>query len=166
MGTFRAFNLNCRITPPLSKDTRIDIQQTSIPLLRDGFNIEVIVSTATILCSSSTPHILNSAQIIAHFDTGASKSSIDVELAKQLGFLPIGESPGHTAAGLRQATEYVIDLSFPATNLKPFINLRISSCQLTDPAIQLPFKMLLGRDVMSRWNILWDGPSSTIIIND
>jgi len=134
--------------------------------LLNGFNMGVIVSTATIFRSPQNPHSLNSSQIIAHFDTGASKTSIDIELAKQLNLVPIGESPSHTAAGLRQATDFVIDLGFPGTNLQPFINLQISSCKLTNPAMPLPFKMLLGRDVMSRWNIVWDGPSSTVIISD
>jgi len=131
----------------------------------DGLNISVLVSTASVY---RTPNDLsvNSSQILAHFDTGATKTSIDIGLARLLDLIPIGESPSHTAAGLRQATNFVVDLSFPATNLQPFKNLQISSCELANPNIPLKFKMLLGRDIMARWNIVWDGPSSTVIISD
>jgi len=166
MGSLRAFSFKYNTDPPLSKDATVDIKPSPIPLLLNGLNMGVIVSTATIFRSPQNPHSLNSSQITAHFDTGASKTSIDIEFAKQLNLIPIGESPSHTAAGLRQATNFVIDLSFPGTNLQPFINLQISSCKLTNPTMPLPFKMLLGRDVMSRWNIVWDGPSSTVIISD
>ena len=132
----------------------------------DGLNFSILVSTASVYRSPNDPHTIKTAQILAHFDTGATKTSIDIELAQQLNLIPIGESPSHTAAGLRQATDFVIDLSFPGTNLQPFQNLHISSCELTNPAIPLPFKMLIGRDIMSRWNIVWDGPSSTVIISD
>jgi hypothetical protein len=132
----------------------------------DGLNLSIMVSTASVYRLPNDPRSINAAQILAHFDTGANKTSIDIALAKQLNLIPIGESPSHTAAGLRKATDFVIDLSFPGTNLQPFQNLLISSCDLTNPDMPLEFKMLLGRDVMSRWNIIWDGPSSTVIISD
>jgi len=132
----------------------------------DGLNIPVLISTASVYRMPNDPQFIKTIQIFAHFDTGATKTSIDIELAKQLNLIPIGESPSHTAAGLRQATDFVIDLSFPAASLQPFKNLQISSCNLTNPSIPLRFGILLGRDVMSRWNIVWDGPSSTVIISD
>jgi len=125
-----------------------------------------LVSTATFYQIPTNPQSVKTAQIVAHFDTGANKTSIDIEIARQLNLVPIGESPSHTAAGLRQATDFVIDLSFPGSNLHPFRNLQISSCVLSNPTAPPPFKMLIGRDVMSRWNIIWDGPTSSVIISD
>jgi hypothetical protein len=143
----------------------VRVVPTPFPLILDGVNIPVLVSTASVYRTPNDQSV-NSIQILAHFDTGATKTSIDIGLARQLDLIPIGESPSHTAAGLRQATDFVIDLSFPAANLQPFKNLQISSCELVNPNIPLKFKMLLGRDVMARWNIVWDGPSSTVIISD
>jgi len=166
MGSLRLHNIGFQTSPPLPPNTRIGINLSPFPLMFDGLNLSILVSTASVYRSPNDPHTIKTAQILAHFDTGATKTSIDIELAKQLNLIPIGESPSHTAAGLRQATDFVIDLSFPGTNLQPFQNLQISSCELTNPAIPLQFKMLIGRDIMSRWNIVWDGPSSTVIISD
>lgn len=166
MGSIRLHNLDLKASPPIPIGTKFALNITPIPLLYDGLNIPVLISTASVYRSPNNPNSIKTAQILAHFDTGASKTSIDIELAKQLDLIPIGESPSHTAAGLRQATDFVIDLSFPGNTLRPFINLQISSCKLSSPNMPLKFKMLLGRDVMTRWNIVWDGPSSNIIISD
>lgn len=28
------------------------------------------------------------------------------------------------------------------------------------------FGLLIGRDIMSRWNIVWNGPTSTVLVSD
>jgi len=162
MGSYRLHSFGINIEPPLQKDTKFSLDVSHIPLLHNGLNMNVIVSTASIFGLHNIPHSIISAQVLAHFDTGASITSIDIELAKQLNLVPIGQSPSNTAAGLRNATNFIIDIAFPGTDLRPFKNLQISSCNLSAPSMRLPFKLLLGRDVMSRWNIMWDGPSSTI----
>jgi len=166
MGSIRSLSIGVQTSPPLPSTTRVNFNVSPIPLMLSGFNIPVIVSTASAYHIPNNPQSVKTAQIMAHFDTGASKTSIDVELAKQLDLIPTGESPSNTAAGMRQAIDFVIDLNFPGASLHPFKNLQISSCELTNPTMPLTFKMLIGRDVMSRWNIVWDGPSSTVIISD
>ncbi|MDR2581396.1 MAG: hypothetical protein LBC85_10450 [Fibromonadaceae bacterium] len=166
MGSIRALNFGFQTSPPLPEDIKINIKVSHIPLMLSGFNIPVLISTATAFQIPNNPQSVKTAQITAHFDTGASKTSIDIALAKQLNLIPTGESPSNTAAGLRQATDFVVDISFPGASLMPFRNLQISSCELSNPVIPLPFQMLIGRDIMSRWNIVWDGPTSTVIISD
>ena len=166
MGSLRLHNIHFRTSQPLPTNIGIGINITPLPLMFAGLNIPILISTASVFRSPHNPQTIKTSQVLAHFDTGANKTSIDISLAKQLNLIPIGESPSYTAAGLRQATDFVIDLSFPGTNLQPFQNLQISSCELTSPTMSLQFMMLLGRDVMSRWNIVWDGPSSTVIISD
>lgn len=166
MGSLRLQNIGIKTTPPLPANTKIAFSSTPHPLIFEGFNIPVLISTASAYRHPNDSNPINTIQILAHFDTGASKTSIDIELARKLNLIPIGESPSHTAAGLRQATDFVIDLGFPAASLNQFKNLQISSCELTNPIISLPFQMLLGRDVMARWTIVWDGPTSTVIISD
>jgi len=166
LGSIRFQNIGYQIVPPAPKGTTVNFNFSPFPLVLGGFNIPVLVSTALLYQTPNDPQSVKSAQIIAHFDTGATITSIDTELAKQLDLVPIGESPSHTAAGVRQATNFVIDLSFPGANLHPFRNLQISSCVLSNPTAPMPFKMLIGRDVMSRWNIIWDGPTSSVIVSD
>jgi len=166
MGSIRSQSIDFQFIPPPPQGTTVNFRISPFSLLSNGFNISVLVSTASLYQLPNNPQPLKTAQIVAHFDTGATKTSIDIELAKQLNLVPIGESPSYTAAGLRQATDFVIDLSFPGSNLHPFRNLQISSCMLINPTAPLPFKMLIGRDVMSRWNIIWDGPTSSVIVSD
>ena len=166
MGSIRSYSFGFQIVPPPPENAMVNIKVSHIPLVSNGFNIAVVVSTASAFQIPNNPQSVKAVQILAHFDTGANKTSIDIELAKQLNLIPIGESPSHTAAGMRQATDFVIDLSFPGSNLHPFRNLLISSCKLTNPVTPPPFKMLIGRDVMSRWNIVWDGPTSIVIVSD
>ena len=166
MGSIRSLSIGFQTSPPLPKDMKVSLNISPVPLMLEGFNIPVIVSTATAYQIPNNPQSVKAEQIIAHFDTGANKTSIDIELAKKLKLIPTGESPSNTAAGLRKAEDFVVDISFPSASLQPFKNLQISSCVLSNPENPLPFQILLGRDVMSRWNIVWDGPTSTVIISD
>jgi hypothetical protein len=117
---------------------------------------------------------MSSIVVMAHFDTGASVTSIDINLAKYLNLLALGQSPSYTASGLQVMPNFSLDLSFPHTTLSPFVNLNIGSCHLHfDVQESLKnnnnprnFGILLGRDVMAKWNIVWNGPTSTVFISD
>jgi len=151
---------------PIPQDAKFGLGLTPVPLMNIGLNIGVIVSTASAFRSPDKPQNVKVAQIIAHFDTGASITSIDIELARKLELIPIGQSQNRTAAGLREAANFVVDLSFPGSALSQFTNLQIGSCLLTDPNYPAPFQLLIGRDIMSKWNIVWNGPTSTVFIYD
>ena len=111
---------------------------------------------------------------MAHVDTGANITSIDVALATHLNLKSMGMIINQTAAERDDRPTFAIDLIFPNTKLAPFNNLRIGSCDLNfnvEEAIKNPndfknFGILLGRDVMSRWTIIWNGPTSTVIVSD
>jgi hypothetical protein len=165
MGSSRSHSFGFNITPAPSSDTQVSISESPLPLLSFGLNLPVAISTAS--ADLHNPNfdkkLASSLVIIAHLDTGASRTSIDINLAKKLNLIPTGPSTVYTANGPVKMPAYAIDLHFPNTNLMPFINLPIGSCNL---AGQKNFGILLGRDVMSRWNIVWNGPSSTVFIND
>jgi hypothetical protein len=85
----------------------------------------------------------------------------------------VGKSNNRTASGPQVMPNFAIDISFPATKLSPFYNLRIGSCRLDfdlannmKPSKSQNMGILIGRDIMSRWNIIWNGPTSTVIISD
>jgi len=112
---------------------------------------------------------------MSHFDTGASITNIDVRLAEHLSLTPIDNIIQGTANGEKELTKYAIDLSFPNTHLKSFLNLEIGSCQLAhfnlqkaldNPMDMKNFGVLIGRDIMSNWLIVWNGTQSIININD
>lgn len=157
----------------LPSGTQLKLTLTHIPLMQTGFNIPVSISTPKNPNPENIQDI-KSATVMAHFDTGASKTSIDTKLAEFLGLVPVGAGMIHTASGKVQMPNYAVDISFPGAKLSPFINLPIGSCnlpfQINDDGriIVSPqnFGLLIGRDVMSRWNIVWNGPTSTVFISD
>jgi len=173
MAIYNKQSIGVKINPPLPKNSHIAIDLSPIPLLKEGFNIPVEISTASSFKNPPLNTPLSSIVVMAHFDTGASYTSIDIELAKYLNLFAIGQTENRTASGSQIMPNFAIDISFPATKLTPIFNLRISSCRLgfnftnnMNPSKPQNFGILIGRDIMSRWNIVWNGPSSTVIVSD
>jgi hypothetical protein len=161
------------ITPPPPEGTVFSTKISSAPLFLMGMNIPVEISTATVFKNPPSNISSSSVLAMAHLDTGASITSIDIALAKHLNLIPTGQSFSRTAAGTQSMPTFVIDLTFQG-DLSPFFNLQIGSCNLgfdlSPQSLANPndrnFGILIGRDIMSRWNIVWNGPTSTVFISD
>jgi len=69
---------------------------------------------------------------------------------------------------------FAIDLLFPNTKLTPFLNLEEGSSELPfdlEAAIKNPndlknFGVLIGRDIMSKWVVVWNGLASSVNVSD
>lgn len=165
-----SINSNAKIPP----DIKISISQNPTALLQFGFNMNVELCLATAFQKPGDQTPRKTIQIVGHFDTGASMTSIDEKLAPLLGLVPTGYIDSQTASGISRMPTYAIDLSFPGTRLKSYINIPIGSCKLpfnlashkSDPNDIRNFGMLIGRDVMSRWEICWNGTNSTVTVCD
>jgi len=173
MGSFYRHNIGININPPPAPETQIGINSSPFPLLLMGLNLPVVISTASLYLENPNFNkaLASSITILAHLDTGATKTSIDIGLAKHLNLTPTGSLQSTTAAGLITMPTFAIDLQFPNTSLKSFINLSIGSCNLNFDItgnLNEPknFAILIGRDILSYWNIVWNGPTSTVLIND
>jgi hypothetical protein len=173
MAIFNQHAFGIKITPPPPDGTHVVADFSPGNLQQFGFNLPVEISTASIFRKPPLNIPLSSIVVIAHFDTGASVTSIDIELAKHLNFLVTGQSESRTASGPQIMPNFAVDISFPSTGLSPFYNLLIGSCRLDfdlannmDPSKPQNMGILIGRDIMSRWNIIWNGPTSTVIISD
>jgi hypothetical protein len=174
MGIFHYSNVVFNITPPPPSGTKLLAGFDETRLRLKGLNIPVEISTATIFKGPQNTTSVSSALVMAHFDTGANITSIDIALAKHLNLIPTGQSTKRTAAGISQPMpDFVIDLNFRVP-LSPLFNLRIGSCDLgfnlqqclSNPNDPVNFGILIGRDIMSRWNIVWNRPTSTVFISD
>lgn len=158
----------------LPEDMKVSMGFSPEPLKQMGYNMFVMISTPSMTKNANPQMEIKSIAVMAHFDTGASRTSIDKTLAAYLGLAPVGMGSVHTAAGLTQQPNFAVDIAFPGTELSPFINLPISSCDLpfkfddNGSPIMSPqnFGLLIGRDIMSKWNIVWNGPTSTVFISD
>ena len=174
MGILTFQNVGFNITPQPPVGTHVAVNLTPIPLQYIGLNLPVEISTASHFRLPPLNLPLHSIVMMAHFDTGASITSIDINLAKHLNLLSTGQSEIRTASGPETVSTFAIDISFPNSGLSPFRNLHISSCNLgfdigkNIENLNNPrnFGLLIGRDIMSRWNIVWNGTSSTVIISD
>ncbi len=174
MAIYHHHNFGININPPLPPGSQVGIALNHISLFLLGLNIPVEISTASAFRQSPDPLPLNSTIVMAHFDTGASITSIDISLAEYLKLIPSGLITNNTAGGIQEMPTYAIDINFPNTNLNPFINLRVGSCKLQfdlnnnikNSNNPKNFGLLLGRDIMSKWNIVWNGPTSTVFISD
>lgn len=174
MAHINRITAGVNITPQLPKGTKIALNMSPDPLMQTGFNIPISISTPSSAKTLNPDIAIRSATVMAHFDTGASKTSIDTSLAQYLGLTPVGVSPIHTAAGKVDMPNFAVDITFPGFKLAPFINLPIASCKLPfqigpSGSIEVTpqnFGLLIGRDMMSRWNIVWNGPTSTVFISD
>jgi hypothetical protein len=172
MGSLYCPNITLNIQPPPPPDAKIGLGFSPSHLADCGLNFPVAVFPSKAAPpDDKSEEPTQSAVVYAHFDTGATISSIDRGLAAYLKLKPTGMSSMMTAGGRQEVPNYVIDLHFPGSGLSPFIRLPIASCQLefdVNAEFKNPrnFAMLIGRDVMSRWNITWNGPVSTVTIND
>ena len=152
------------------------MQWTPDALTLRGCNILVEVSTASaFVAQKMNPVSKKTIAVMAHLDTGASLTTLDKRLADWLQLTSTGDSPISTANGVVLTPNYAIDISFLNTRLRSIQNLQVSSCQIgnfnLENAIKktddpMNFGLLIGRDIMSFWNVVWNGPTSTILISD
>jgi hypothetical protein len=167
MAHIQYFSHTLQITPPPVDGSKIAVLSDHIPLQDTGFNLPVLLTEILPKDSNIAP---KSLLVMGHFDTGASKTCIDARIAEMLGLTPIGVSLMRTANSVTESPNYILNLAFPNTQLKPFNKIQVGSCDLRfDFNQQLNLRnmgLLIGRDVMSRWNIVWHGPSSSVFISD
>ena len=112
--------------------------------------------------------------VMALLDTGATRTCISDIIADVLELTPVGFTKVFTASGFGEFADFVVDISFPDDRLRSLEDLNVGSCNLPY-AHELPDEKrmehtnigaLIGRDVMSCWNIVWNGPSSTVFISE
>jgi len=111
---------------------------------------------------------------MALLDTGASRTTICQTIADILQLNPVGSSRISTASGTEDFADYAVDIIFPTSGLRGFDNLQVGSCKLPydhnlpDALRMAPenFGVLIGRDMMARWNIVWNGRSSSVFVSE
>ena len=167
MAIFNYIPHNLKIKPTPIAGTQAIVSYDSIALKTAGFNMQILIAELLSKISKVAP---KSVTVMGHFDTGASTTSIDIKLAELLGLIPVGTSAIYTANGKAKTKSYIVSIGFPNTNLKPFDKLQINSCNLgfdiSKNSNAQNFGILIGRDIMSRWNIVWNGPTSSVFISD
>lgn len=133
----------------------------------DGFNLMAEIRPAGSKGSGKAVFVL------AHLDTGSNYTIIDETIHGKLGLVQDGferRRIGDDADRVLMPM-YKIDLKFPETELGMIVDLRVGTLKLPLTDMKSPINsenigLLIGRDVMTRWNIVWNGPTSTVFISD
>ena len=163
-----------KIIPEPAQETVYGVSASPLPLMQAGFQLPVAITTASTLLHSQSNLVAKSITVMGLLDSGASRTCIDTKIASYLSLPAVGMSPSHTAGGIIHTPDYAVDILFPGTELKPFTDLPVGSCKLpfsldftsADFLSERNIGMLIGRDIMSRWNIVWNGPTSSVFIAD
>ncbi len=153
------------------------VRQSPLALRKSGLNMLVSISiSSAVAAKAQDPQAIKAMPVSAHLDTGAYKTMIDSRIAKHLNLISVGVSKSATASGIIETPDYFVDIAFLNTMLRPINNLQVGSSALPHYDLQLSadghsgtqkgFGVLIGRDIMSIWNIVWHGPTSTVLISD
>jgi hypothetical protein len=159
---------------PLPPDISLQPKVTPWSLAEPGFVMPIIVQTPSLLCSPPFSNPLRTVLVMALLDTGATRTCISDVIAQMLELKVTGYSPIQTAGGTKNFPDYMVDVLFPNHSLKGFEDWMVGSCNL--PYTENPssghvmaktnFGVLIGRDMMRQWNIVWNGPTSSVFISD
>lgn len=90
-------------------------------------------------------------------DTGAQRTVISPEALRKAGLSKINEADVRGVGGIIKAGIYVASLQFPRCGLKPIDVIEVSCC----PLPHILYHCLIGRDVLSRWEFCYEGPTGT-----
>jgi hypothetical protein len=104
---------------------------------------------------------------LALIDTGATRSAVDDTIIQALGVQPIGVVNVGTAAGFQQQYLYSAKFSFPGTGLPSMEFAQLTGVHLSGhvvPHVNRPLIALIGRDILSRCVLIYNGPNASIAL--
>jgi hypothetical protein len=165
MAHIQHFNPSFTFDPPLAPNTNITMSASSYNLCIKGMNLPVEITSMPL--DGSEPKTVT---VMAHLGIGAYSTCIDSKLATALELFPVGQTKIQTASGFSSVERYIVNINFPGTGLRGYITYA-ADCDLAykgnisnlDPN---NFSVLLGRDILANWNIVYNGPTSTVFISD
>lgn len=155
-----------RVENPNADDrVGFEIETPTPVLLRGGMVLDVSIGidkqTAKELASIGG-EISKPRVVTGLIDTGAAITSVRADIADSMGLKVTGASTILTAGDPVNVNTYAASLEFPNTNLKSFDVLPIVALPMTGQNIE----MLIGRDLMQRWIITYNGVAGSFTICD
>jgi predicted aspartyl protease len=100
--------------------------------------------------------------VTALIDTGASRTVVTPQLAPTCGLRQTGVARISSAGHITERPEYAGAIHFPDSELKGFDPVSLVVCPLPEQDVAC----LLGRDVLERWNLTYDGRSGFVEIEE
>jgi gag-polyprotein putative aspartyl protease len=100
--------------------------------------------------------------IMALIDTGASATVINPEVAITCGLRRTGDVNISSAGGVGRYPEYVGAICFPGSDLTTLDPVRLVACPLPGQEVAC----ILGRNILERWRLVYDGRTGEVHIED
>lgn len=100
--------------------------------------------------------------ITALIDTGAARTVVNPQVASTCGLKQTGEAQISSAGHLTKRPEFAGAIRFPDQQLSTFDPLSLVACPLPEQDVAC----LLGRDVLERWYLTYDGRSGLIEVEE
>lgn len=101
-----------------------------------------------------------SKKAMALIDTGASSTCISQKIVDELGLIPFDVQKVHTAAGETQQLLYDAGVVLPVTQPN-VIDVQSPCADLSGQ----PFHVLIGRDILSRCTLFYNGPDNSFSLH-
>jgi hypothetical protein len=128
-------------------------------IMNVGIGVDNSTSEAIISQGNQPPPQQNCTAMV---DTGADGLALDTAIVRALSLIRRGVVQNGTAAGVRQANQYAVSLTFPGTSLRSYPLLTATEVDLSSQ----PFKCLIGRETMANWHFHYNGQTGFISISD
>ena len=129
-------------------------------LLAEGPHIEILISTTRLELEEGRAIGLEFRELTVHalIDTGASLTVINPQVASTCKLLQTDWNKITTVGGMAGLyPAYAAAMSFPGTDLSPIDVIRVVACPIIE---QRFFSCLIGRDILQKWCLTYDGPRS------
>jgi predicted aspartyl protease len=117
------------------------------------------METHSPVAAASSPRFTTTDALI---DTGAQRTILAPEAVLKVGLSKVDETKLIRVGGEIPANVYVASLQFPHSGLSAIEVIEVPCCELPHPL----FRCLIGRDVLSRWVLHYDGPAGTWYIDE
>jgi predicted aspartyl protease len=139
--------------------------RTPAILLQEGPHIPILVSATRFEVEEGKAVGLEFPEwpLKALIDTGASVTIINPEIAKTCKLRWTGSARIVAVGGMAgEFPEHAAAISFPGTKLRSFDAIRVVAC----PIVRRPFSCLIGRDILQKFQFVYDGRTGDVEMHD
>jgi hypothetical protein len=144
-------------------------QQQGDTLTDPGPLVQVVVSMPAAVeefCTKNGYQIPAPIPGYALIDTGASATAVDEDILKQLSIVPIDLMATSTPSGDGKSFVYPAKITFPGLNLNDLAMARVIGSKLKWQTVDgKEIIMLLGRDLLRFFLMIYNGPGTTLTLS-
>jgi predicted aspartyl protease len=145
----------------------VDLSQSRADLRRNGLKLRILIGHPDIdveAAKRANAKLQPPQSIVGIIDTGSSITVINPQVAETCGLRQTGTVPVAAVGSKPLARpEFAASIRFPEHRLTGFDTLRVVVCPL--PA-QEGIACLLGRDILERWRLSYDGRTGEVTVDD